>query len=233
MNYLGGYYLLKLGPVNFGSKLDTFAYTSSDCINDNLVNPWAYSWTRGNTKQTKEAKENFRLADESIAAIRTWIDKKVEDNKLGWINVFTEIESAFEYERTFFSYLDDVNLFALYFAENDTAAIIEEFKPRSEKEGEIGIFQILSKHINEKEDENETLVGYDLIGIEDGGDFHSFHCHDLGNELSEKFGLTLNNFGLFDSCNDWKPVLDYLNNDDNVCEPVPWFVAKTKLVRKN
>ena len=29
---------------------------------------------------------------------------------------------------------------------------------------------------------------------------------------------------------DWKPVVDYLNAEENGFEPVPWFVCKVKLV---
>jgi len=228
--YLGGYYFIKLRPVTFGTKLDNVVYTCSDCINDNLVQAWSYSWTIGTNKETREAKKKFDLDDNKIKAIRNWIDKKHEENKVGWVDLFTELGSALEYKRTFFSHLNDIKIFALYFDEKEARGLLEEFKPQSEKEGEIGLHHTLSKQITETVTDSEKLIGYDFIGIEEGGGFHTFHCHDIGAELSEKFGLTLNSFGLFDNSNDWKRVLDYMNNEENGCEPVPWFVAKTKLI---
>lgn len=144
---------------------------------------------------------------------------------------FDDIESTEEYRQTFFSHLEDIKTFAIYFDEKEASDILKEFSPKSDNEGEIGICHLLKLKIEEQAtDERESLIGYDLIGIEFGGGFHTFHCHDIGKELSDKFGLTLNSFGLFDDCADWKPVLDYLNDEENGCEPVPWFVAKTKLI---
>ncbi len=227
--YLGGYYLVRPRPLDFGSRRSGIVSTASDCINDNLVNSWSYSWTRGINKETKEAKKQFGLDDDKISEIRKWVDSSHDLKRLGWINVFADIESAQEYRRTFFAHLGDINLFGMYFDEREAIDLVEEFKPRSENVGEIGLYQTLSKQIIESKD-GESLIGYDLVGIEDGGDFHSFHCHDIGDELSEKFGLSLNHFGLFDDSDNWKAVLDYLNDEENGCEPVPWFVAKIKLV---
>ena len=98
--------------------------------------------------------------------------------------------------------------------------------------GEIDLRLMLLKQIQEVENEDESLLGFDFVGIEIGGDFHTFHCHDLGNELVQKFGMSLNKYGLFDNSNQFKHVLDYLNNEENGCEPVPWFLAKVKLVTR-
>ena len=71
-----------------------------------------------------------------------------------------------------------------------------------------------------------------IIGIEISGDFHSFHCHDISTDLTERFGLTLNEYGLFEGAEDWKPIMDYMNDENNGFEPVPWFVCKTKLINE-
>ncbi len=231
--YLGGYFLLKLQPLKFGTKAGDIVYTCSDCINSNTINNWAYSWTTDNTDETEEAKEKFSLDDNKVISIRTWIDKKQEAGKVGWINVFTDLESVSEYKQTFFPHLDELKVIALYFDEEETRNIIDDFKPQSKEFGEIGLRLNLLRHIEEKEDENELLLGYDFIGVELGGDFHSFHCHDIGTELSTKFGLTLNSSGLFEDNKNWKQVLNYLNNEENGCEPVPWYVTKAKLININ
>ncbi|MBE0538896.1 MAG: hypothetical protein IH620_04225 [Ignavibacterium sp.] len=226
--YLGGYYLTKLRPKNYGTETGSLIYTCSECINDNLVETWAYSWTVNNDKQAKEAKENFQLTDTQIKSIRTWVDNKHNESKLGWINVFTELTTALEYKNNFFSHLIDIKLMALYFDEDERADILDVFKPQKEKNGEIGLRLTLLKEFEERD--NEIFLGYDYIGIENGGSFHTFHCHDIGKELSDKFGLILNKYGLFESDVNSKQVLDYLNDENNGIEPVPWFIAKTKLV---
>ncbi|HPN70105.1 MAG TPA: hypothetical protein PLZ32_11315 [Saprospiraceae bacterium] len=226
--YFGGYYLTKLKPKNYGEDKNGFIYTCSECINDHILDVWSYSWTSDNNEQLDEIKKNYFLTDQQIDEIRNWVDNKFNDNKIGFLNVFTDLATAIEYKNRFFSRLDDIKIFALYFDTNERADILEEFKPQSEKMGDIGLRLTLLKEI--EENENEVFIGFDYIGIEFGGSFHTFHCHDIGKELSEKFGLTLNNLGLFESDINSKQVLEYLNNEENGCETVPWFIVKTKLV---
>lgn len=226
--YLGGYYLTTLKPKSYRDDKGELIYTCSECINDHILDIWSYSWTTDNNKQIDEIKKNYQFTDQQINEIRNWVDKNFNDNKIGFLNVFTDLETAIEYKDKFFSQLDDIKIFALYFDTKERADILEEFKPQSEKMGDIGLRLTLLKEIEESD--NGIFIGFDYIGIEIGGSFHTFHCHDIGNELSDKFGLTLNNFGLFDSDVNSKQVLDYLNDEENGCEPVPWFIAKTKLV---
>lgn len=226
--YLGGYYLTKLRPKSYGAETGSLIYTCSECINDHILDTWSYSWTTDNNKELDETKKNYQFSDNQIDEIRNWVDNKFNDNKIGFLNVFTDLETALEYKNKFFSHLSDIKIFALYFDTNERTDIIEEFKPQSAENGEIGLRLTLLKELEEQE--NEELLGYDYIGIEIGGSFHSFHCHDIGNELSDTFNLTINKYGLFDSAKNSKQVLDYLNNEENGCEPVPWYLAKTKLV---
>jgi hypothetical protein len=227
--FLGGYYLTKLRRLDFGSKHGQTVYTGSDCINDNLLGDWAYSWSVSR-KAKKEAKKTFQLTDSDLDKICEWVDAKDVEKLVGWVNQFNSQEIALEYQNLFFPHISDTHLFGLYFDETASAEIVEEFKPESEKYGEIGLYQNLLKRIPEEDRPGESLIGFDLIGIEVGGSFHSFHCHDIGEELSNRFGLELNEYGLFNPHDNWEPVLSYLNDDANGCEPVPWFVAKTKLV---
>lgn len=221
---------MKMQPLKFGSHLDSLIYSCSDCINDNLVGTWAYSWTTSNNAIIDKIKQEFLISDDTVTEIRQWVDKKFEEKKIGWHDLFADIETLIEFKQKFYSHLTDLRTFALYFNETEANCLIQEFNPDREKEGEIGLHQILAEKIVEKESVNETTIGFDLIGVELGGDFHSFHCHDLGKELSDKFGLTLNDYGLFEPCDNWTPVLDYLNDEENGCEPVPWFIVKTKLI---
>ena len=228
--YFGGYCFMKMQPLKFGSHFDSLVYSASDCINDNLVGTWAYTWTTNNNAGIDQIKNEFLISDNTVSEIRQWIDKKFEEKKIGWHDLFAEIETVIEYKQKFYSHLTDLKIFALYFNEAEANCLIQEFNPIGDKEGAIGLHQILSEKIVEKESVNEKTIGFDLIGVEFGGDFHSFHCHDLGKNLSVKFGLTLNNSGLFEPHFNWKPVLDYLNNEENGFEPVPWFVVKVNLI---
>lgn len=226
--YLGGYYLTKLVPKDFEPDKGSLLYTCSYCINDHLLDIWSYSWTTNNNKDLEEIKKNYQLSDTQIVEIRNWVDDKYNDNKIGWLDVFIDLETAYECKNKFFSHLSDIKMFALYFDQEEREAILKEFKSQSEKEGEFGLCLTLLKEMEEQD--NEEFLGYDYIGIEVSGTFHSFQCHDLGKEFSKKFNLTINDYNLFDSDANSKQVLSYLNNEKNGFTPVPWHIVKTKLV---
>jgi hypothetical protein len=229
-SYFGGYFLMKLKPVSFGTETGKHVYSCSDCINDNLVDMWSYSWTNNNVELAETAKENFTLADEDIISIRKWVDNMHLENKLVWPNIFTDIESVSEYKKNFFSHLEDLKIMGLYFEEDAAAGILQKFQPTSNKIGEIGFRTILAKKIPGAEYENEIPIGFDFIGIDASGSFHTFYCHDKGRELENKFGLSLNKFGLFDASSNFREVLDYINDKTNRFEVCPWFSVMTKLV---
>ncbi len=229
--YLGGYFLIKIRPISFGSLENHSVFTCSSCINDTLLDDWSYSWTTDNNKGISTIKKDFELSDEAIESIREWTDVKYDDeNLIGWGDVFFDADTAKNYYTTYFSHLNDIKLFALYFDAKEAQEIINEFSPTDSSQGLIGIADSLKRKINENSKVGENTIGYDLIGIELGGNFHTFHCHDLFSELAVKFGLSSNASGLFNNTTNWDTVVEYMNDEDNGFEPVPWFLAKVKLV---
>ena len=229
--YLGGYFLIKLRPISFGSLENRSVFTCSRCINDTLLDDWSYSWTTYNNSGISAIKKNFELNDAAIQSIRIWTDTKYDDEKsIGWGDVFFDTGTASNYYTTYFSHLKGVKLFALYFNEQEAQEIVNEFSPTESTQGLIGLVDSLQEKIKEDDKAGEIIIGYDLIGIELGGYFHSFHCHDLVNDLVTKFGLSFNSYGLFDNTDNWDAVVYYMNDEDNGFEPVPWFLAKVKLV---
>src|SRR5690606_14596143 len=113
--YLGGYYLTKLNPKNYGPGTGSLIYSCSECINDHILDIWSYSWTTDNNEQLDEIKKNYQFTDKQIDEIRNWADNKFNDNKIGFLNVFTNLETALDYKSKFFAHLSDVKIFALYF----------------------------------------------------------------------------------------------------------------------
>jgi hypothetical protein len=227
-NYFGGYYLLRLRKFDYGRLKDKEIYTCSDCINDSLIKGWSFSWTIKGKDEIENIQRDFQINKETIDNILVWADKKLESKTVGWINVFADLETVKEYKNQFFPHLKDTKIFSIYFPDSEATDIIEEFKPK-ENNGTLGIWDNLTKKTLETNDPKETTIGYDLIGIEMSGDFHSFNCHDIADELIEKFGVTINNYGLIDEQKDWKPLTDYMNDEANGHEPVPWYVCKVKM----
>ncbi len=226
--YFGGYYLIKPGKANFGSIKDKEFLTCSSCINDTLLDTWAISWAAPIEHQVKKIREDYKISEEKQVAIQNWVDKKLEEKRIGWHQVFSDLETVIEYSDKFFSHVKDKEILQIFFSENERDDFITEFAPTKKEDGTLGIYDNLKKEIVEKEIDDEEFIGYDIIGVELGGNFHTFHCHDLGDELTTKFGLELNKYGLIKKIANHKEIIDYMNDKENGFEPVPWYLVKVK-----
>jgi hypothetical protein len=227
--YHAGYYLIKLRPIAFGSQVSKRVFTCSTCINDSLLDSWSYSLTADDKAMIGEIKEELQLDDEKIQSIRTWVDRALDQKRIGWPNLFNDLETAQEYSQTFFPHVSDKHIFSVYFSKSEITDLLSEFAPQKEGVESIGLYDSLQKMLPESLLSGETFIGFDIIGIECGGDFHTFYCHDISKELTERFNLTVNEYGLFE---DWKSITDFMNAEENGFEPVPWFVCKSKLVNE-
>ncbi len=225
--FLGGYYLIKLRPVAFGSLESKCLLTCSSCINDSLLDNWSYSWTTDNDKNLNDLTESYKIDKNVISELRAWVDIKLEEKKIGWIDLFRNLETAKAYRRNFFADVQDVKIIAIYFNEQEASDLVDKFEPEKEIQESIGLYQNIKNRTPEITDGNEIFRGFDIIGIELDGSFHTFHCHDLANELAEKFNIHINQFGLYDNIPNFQEVSEYMNDENNGFEPVPWFVVKT------
>lgn len=227
MNYFGGYYLLKLKTLEHEPFVCKVLYTCSNCFNISLYDSWSLSWTTKEPNEVEDVQRDLEINDDAINRISHWADKHFSKN-IGWPNVFLNINDLREYRALFFSHLPDTKILSIYFPEDEAIEIIERFSP-GENMASFGIRDNLVNRIFEGDDQDEVTIGYDLIGMDGTGGFHSFNCNLKGGDLEKTFGVTINRYGLLEEFPDWKPVLDYMNDESNGCEPVPWYVCKVKM----
>jgi hypothetical protein len=230
--YFGGYYLIKPRKADFGSIKNKEFLTCSSCINDTLIDTWAISWARPIEHQIKELREDYEISEERQIEIQNWADKKLEEKRIGWHQVFSDLETINEYSNKFFSHIKEKEILQILFPEDEREDFLTEFAPTKKEYGTLGIYDNLKKIIVERESKEEEFIGYDLIGVELGGDFHTFHCHDLADELTSKFGIELNEFGLIQEIENQKEIIDFMNDKENGHEPVPWYLVKVKKEKK-
>jgi hypothetical protein len=229
--YNAGYYLIKARLLDFGEYKGKAVSTCSRCINISVFDHWCFIGT--SDKLDEKEKIELDLTDEKINKIQQWTDNKFENST----NVFPELKIANEFKDLFFRNRKDIEIFSLYFSETETQLLIEEFgkgKNTNEFNYNDGNFELrhnLIKRTEEKDDENEEFLGYDFIGVECDGSFHSFYCNDITNSLIEKFSLRLNKFGLFEELYERNNIKEYLNNQETRLEPVPWYLVKVKRIK--
>jgi len=216
---------MKINKADYGLIKNRELITASDCINDSYFDSWSFSWAIDGKEKLKISNE-IGLSEERIGHLQNWVDQKYEQNKIGWQNIFYSLEELNEYKNKYFNDRDDLVTLGLSFPETETKDLIEEFKPQTEKDGEIGIRHALRQRT--PENFKGRFIGYDIVGIELGGTFHTIHCHDLQDELTNKFEIIFFENGLVKSCEDWNRITDYCNDESNGLEPVPWFYCKVK-----
>ncbi|MFD1014660.1 hypothetical protein [Winogradskyella rapida] len=225
--YTGAYYLIKLRDSNFGTYEGKKLHTCSICINDSFFNAWSISWAEDGKNVSAETKSDFNLNEKLIKEIQNWTDKKMEENKIGWICTFADLETLTEYKSSFFPKAES-EILSINFPETERDKLLNLFNPEKTTFGEIGLSINLKKGISENKD--EQTLGYDLIGIEDSSEFHSFHCHDLASELIKKFGIEINEYGLISENDKWTEMVEYMNDEKNGFESSPWFYVKVNKV---
>lgn len=222
---MGAYYLMKLRKSNFGTFEGAKLYTCSTCINDSFIDAWSLSWTESGKKVNDETKSSFNINEMQIINIQKWADQKFEEEKIGWISTFTDLKTLIEYKNLFFP-KDCAEILSINFPETETEELLSFFNSEESSFQEIGLSNNLNNRI--LENENDITIGYDLIGIEESGDFHSFHCHNLATELSEKFEIEINEFGLIKENNQWQEMVTFMNDENNGFASAPWFYVKVK-----
>lgn len=239
--FFGGYLLLRLPLLNWeqhpfsGKKL----WTCSTCFNESLIDSWSYSWCcvnettpyDANTTLLDHVRATYALDDEELSQLQSWCDDKFNEDKIGWPNLFVNLNTALEYHRIYLKQAPNCYLFALYFDEDSATRFITHHQPMGSQGGELGVCQILRGRQREQPNNHEQLLGYDVVGLELSGEFHSFHCHNMADDLSQRFNLTINQYGLFDPIENWQPVINYMNEDSTACEPAPWGIAKIKQIQ--
>ncbi len=139
------------------------------------------------------------------------------------------MQTLLEYKRLFFPD-SQAEILSISFSENERKELLEILNPNNPFWEADGIYKNLQREIIDSDDNNAVTLGFDLIGCEFGGNFHSFHCYNLADELIEKFDITINEFGLIEDNDNWTEIVDYANSDDSGYPPIPWFYVKVKKI---
>jgi hypothetical protein len=72
-----------------------------------------------------------------------------------------------------------------------------------------------------------SVIGYEVVGLEVGFSFHSWHCHGFADQVRRELGIAIGPTGLLTGVSDAVQVLDYLRSRPSWDAPydIPWTVA--------
>lgn len=228
--YLAGYYLIKLNSTSERATENGFIYSANDCINTNILGSCGLSRTEQKAYQQNEVLKKLDISTEQLAEAREWAATAFEAGTIAWSNVFNAVDSAREYYRSFFAHQDNVVLLALSFNEKEASELTDLFATW-ENIGTIGVAQNLSKKILSTGIDATTYLGFDIVGVELGGELLSPFCCNKITQFIHKAQSPLNQYGLWDTDDAFYNMLNDLIKQENNPEAVGWFVCRVDQIK--
>ena len=144
----------------------------------------------------------------------------MDDGHFGWPNEFFSLRAAREFGIRFLGAAQRSRIVGMSLAMDVAAAFLREEAPQERHDGS-GVWTVLKRGVPLAQ--GGSLLGFDVLGAEYGGWFHTFCCNGLEQEFNEKLGITFNEYGLIDDYSRAVTACEYTNRDDVGAEPVAWY----------
>lgn len=71
------------------------------------------------------------------------------------------------------------------------------------------------------------IIGFEVVGVEEGPTFHSWHCYRYAADVQRELGIKLTNLGLFANATDAASALSWIQARPSAEAPplVPWLAV--------
>ena len=218
----GGFYVTRFleKPAGLDEMLPDRLLTLSSCLTEFLPDDWAFAWASATDSDAAAALGKLGLSPDLLPTIRELVDAAFASGDLGWPNVWQSLRAA----KTTLALLgiagQDFHVFELGVPEDLLPSIRDALAP-APGAGDSGLFKKLSSTV--PLDESGTPLGWELIGVEFGGSYHSWLCNSLQkDDAVRRLGIQPGSLGLLQSEQHARTV-DRLIQDGLGAEPVPWF----------
>lgn len=221
MDYVsGGFRLVRGFPRAewMAATLPSTLWTISGCICDTLPDSWALSWSQDAPEVLAEARQLLGLTSGEFATMREYVEQLYVDGRFGWPDVFLDLAAAREFRRKYCRGVRGVRLLGIALATPLVEQFLIDATPFKSQE-EPGVFRAVSARRPPPHD--GSIRGFEVLGYEDHGGFHSFVCNGLEREYAS-LGIRLNEFGLMDDFADAERADEFTNLESTGAEPVPW-----------
>jgi hypothetical protein len=217
-----GYFLVVPGtrPPDLSDLMPERLITVSDCISD--VHPHGNVLLRG--QDPYESKfalpSEYGSNVEELVSMRAWMDRALEVGDLGWPNVFLNVRAAREFRRQFTGATRETRLLGLGLTPEVAAEYVKQEGIEGEDAGDRG-YALLRDAV--PLDPSGSCLGFDVLGAEGWGSYHTFACNALTRPYREHLGIVVNAYGLIDDYEQAVEACSYTLRDDVGAEPVAWY----------
>lgn len=194
--------------------------TISTCIVDSYPDAWALPWAGTSESQLREHQTSLGLEAPETAALRAWVSKALESGEFGCPNVFLSLATAREFDRRFLAKVKRRRLLGASVAADVAARFLHEMEPQRPNAGS-GTWSALSR--NRRIEPGGRFLGFDIVGAEWGGDFHTFWCNGLERDFESHLGIRVNPQGLLEDEVQALAACEYVSRPEVGAEPCCWF----------
>jgi hypothetical protein len=212
--WLAGYFLVLPKPFAKHEPL----VTVSDCLHDVVPGLWCFPWAVETDVPTPD-----RPAEPLLTEARDFFAAEFEANRFGWPYVFMSVELAREAARRFMP-LPGLRLLGVVVDDVGRHRLMDALQPNGPKEGECGTFVAVK---DPRPIEPGRVLGYEALGAEVGGSFHTAWCHGVPSEWVG-FAPKLTPEGLFAERDECVRVADDCHFQRLGAEPCAWVAAELR-----
>ncbi|MEM7234413.1 MAG: hypothetical protein AAF517_19700 [Planctomycetota bacterium] len=222
---VGGYFFIAEGEAP--SELLPASFLSpTDCICRIVPGDAGLPWIASPPSST-DLRTFLQLSESDLLDLQRWLEARTEENDYGWPSVFLREDLAAEFRQRYLQARNDVHLISVAFAAVDLEDAVRDFESQGIEDCGVARKLVEGEALDPTRGQPR---GFDILGIEFNGGFHSFPCNGLESDFVEVLGISLNEFGLIDSRDDADRAAKYTNEESTGAEPVPWFPCRiTKL----
>ena len=195
-------------PPIHGARLPPALLTASSCLAAVGPGPWALSWTTGSAERRRDSARELGVDPAALPLLERWLQARMDAGEWTWPRWFTALATARE--------------FVARFCARDPATAVIGIGVTEATVRELGLPIVPDERPLAP---GGRALGYELLGAEMGGDFHSWLCNDLEPVLHERLALRVNAHGLIDDLDTAAAAARELMDPEVGAEPVPWFPA--------
>ena len=215
-----GYVVTRLAPRPTyvdAALLPPQLISASDCIAEFFPSFWALREARVSEQDRAAAAAKFGITPHDLPKVIEYMTRARDRQELGWPRVWFSTQSAIAAIKRFLSVLDDVVLVGLGVPQD----LADDFLAGAGPMDTSDICTML--RAGNPLASGGTPLGWEVVGYEFGGDFHSWLCNHIEKEAYARLGIRPGANGLIVCENDARSILSLVGLDDVGAEPVPWF----------
>ena len=224
MKYIsGGYYIVS--PLERADCMDKTLLpetilSASACLCE--FHPDTKILWEGSQKKKQTYSKKLNLSNNAFEELEGWVQKKYEDKTFNFPQLFTTVELAREFKKTFLNHLNDIRIIGIGLQENFVEEFLDEEETLSKPAKERYGIETLIMNKTTIDMEASKKNGYEVLGFE-SGQFHSYICNGLEEDYNNNLKFSLNENGFISNLEMAIGCCEYSNDEEVGTEPVLWL----------